>query len=115
MLLFNPASYDPAFLDENSRAAMKDLVAFFEAKGLAEMKDENQAFMKRVLEIREKLDEVDRDYHAKPEDYLTIYREIDAEWTAKEKTILDLLLDLRKEVTPEEWTPLFTEVHRRSK
>ncbi len=43
MLLFNPASYDPAFLDEGSRAAMKDLVAFFEAKGLAEMKDENHA------------------------------------------------------------------------
>ena len=26
MLLFNPSSYDPAFLDENSRAAMTDLV-----------------------------------------------------------------------------------------
>ncbi len=43
MLLLNPATYDPTFLDEESRAAMKDLIAFFEAKGLAEMKDEYHA------------------------------------------------------------------------
>ena len=43
MLLFNPASYDPTFLDDASRAAMKDLVAFFEDKGLAEMKQEYYA------------------------------------------------------------------------
>jgi alkylation response protein AidB-like acyl-CoA dehydrogenase len=43
MLLFNPASYDPTFLDEDSRSAMKDLVGFFEGKGLAEMKDEYHA------------------------------------------------------------------------
>jgi acyl-CoA dehydrogenase len=43
MLLFNPATYDPSFLDADSRAAMKDLVGFFEAKGLAEMKDEYHA------------------------------------------------------------------------
>ncbi len=43
MLLFNPATYDPAFLDEDSRAAMKALVGFFEAKGLAEMKEEYHA------------------------------------------------------------------------
>ena len=43
MLLFNPASYDPTFLDDASRSAMQDLVAFFEAKGLAEMKDEYHA------------------------------------------------------------------------
>jgi acyl-CoA dehydrogenase len=38
-LLFNPATYDPAFLDDDTRAALKDLVAFFEAKG----KDQLQA------------------------------------------------------------------------
>jgi hypothetical protein len=43
MLLFNPSSYDPTFLDGPSRDVMKDLVAFFEAKGLAEMKDEYHA------------------------------------------------------------------------
>jgi alkylation response protein AidB-like acyl-CoA dehydrogenase len=43
VLLFNPATYDPAFLDDDSRAAMRDLVGFFEAKGLAEMKDEYHA------------------------------------------------------------------------
>jgi alkylation response protein AidB-like acyl-CoA dehydrogenase len=43
MLLLNPTTYDPSFLDEDSRAAMRDLVAFFEAKGLAEMKDEYHA------------------------------------------------------------------------
>ena len=40
MLLFNPAAYDPAVLDAASRAALRDLISFFEAKGLAEMKDE---------------------------------------------------------------------------
>ena len=82
---------------------------------LEEMQDENQAFMERVLELREKLGEVDRDYHAKREDYWTIYREIGAEWTAKEKLLLNLLFDLKKEIPPEEWTPLFAEVYRRSK
>ena len=43
MLLFDPASYDPTFLDDDSRSIMKDLVAFFEAKGLAEMKAEYHA------------------------------------------------------------------------
>jgi alkylation response protein AidB-like acyl-CoA dehydrogenase len=43
MLLFNPATYDPAHLDADSRQAMKDLVGFFEAKGLAQMKDEYHA------------------------------------------------------------------------
>ena len=43
MLLFDPSSYDPTFLDETSRSAMKELVGFFEAKGLAEMKDEHHA------------------------------------------------------------------------
>ena len=43
MLLFNPSSYDPTFLDEDSRSAMKQLVGFFEAKGLAEMKDDYHA------------------------------------------------------------------------
>jgi alkylation response protein AidB-like acyl-CoA dehydrogenase len=43
VLLFNPATYDPTFLDAPSRAALQDLVAFFEAKGLAEMKAEYHA------------------------------------------------------------------------
>jgi acyl-CoA dehydrogenase len=43
MLLFNPATYDPSFLDDDSRAAMRDLVGFFEGKGLAEMKAEHHA------------------------------------------------------------------------
>jgi acyl-CoA dehydrogenase len=43
MLLLNPASYDPTFLDDASRTAMRDLIAFFEAKGLAEMKSEYHA------------------------------------------------------------------------
>ena len=43
MLLFNPARYDPTFLDEASRQSMTDLVAFFESKGLAEVKAENHA------------------------------------------------------------------------
>jgi alkylation response protein AidB-like acyl-CoA dehydrogenase len=43
MLLLNPATYDPTFLAEDDRAAMRDLVAFFEGKGLAEMKAEYHA------------------------------------------------------------------------
>jgi alkylation response protein AidB-like acyl-CoA dehydrogenase len=43
MLLFNPATYDPTFLDAESRSALKELIAFFEAKGLAEMKQEYYA------------------------------------------------------------------------
>ncbi len=43
MLLFNPAGYKPHFLDDASSAAMTDLVGFFEAKGLAEMKAEYHA------------------------------------------------------------------------
>jgi alkylation response protein AidB-like acyl-CoA dehydrogenase len=43
MLLFNPAGYDPQWMDEESRAALRELVAFFEAKGLAEMKAEYHA------------------------------------------------------------------------
>ena len=43
MLLFDPAHYDPTFLDEQSSSALLDLIAFFETKGLAEMKAENHA------------------------------------------------------------------------
>ncbi|MGB7982928.1 MAG: acyl-CoA dehydrogenase [Candidatus Nanopelagicales bacterium] len=43
MLLFNPADYKPDFLDDASSASMTDLVGFFEAKGLAEMKSEYHA------------------------------------------------------------------------
>ncbi len=32
-LLFNPATYDPTFLDDETRSALKALVGFFEAKG----------------------------------------------------------------------------------
>ncbi len=39
-LLFNPATYDPTFLDEPTRTALKDLVAFFEAKGKPTMQAE---------------------------------------------------------------------------
>jgi alkylation response protein AidB-like acyl-CoA dehydrogenase len=39
-LLFNPATYDPTFLDEETRTALKDLVAFFEAKGNDQMQAE---------------------------------------------------------------------------
>jgi acyl-CoA dehydrogenase len=40
VLLFNPATYDPTYLDADSRAALRALVDFFEGKGLAEMKAE---------------------------------------------------------------------------
>jgi alkylation response protein AidB-like acyl-CoA dehydrogenase len=43
MLLFDPGRYDPTWLDEPSRAALRDLIAFFEGKGLAEMKAEYHA------------------------------------------------------------------------
>jgi hypothetical protein len=43
MLLLNPATYDPTFLADDDRAALRDLVAFFEGKGLAEMKAEYHA------------------------------------------------------------------------
>jgi acyl-CoA dehydrogenase len=43
MLLFNPADYDPTFLDAESRTVMRELIGFFEAKGLAEMKLEYHA------------------------------------------------------------------------
>jgi hypothetical protein len=81
---------------------------------LEEIGAENESFVKRVLKIRERLVEVDRDYHATREDYRAIYREIDGEWTRKEAKFRHLLFDLREVITPEEWTPLFTEVHRRS-
>ncbi|TXH44354.1 MAG: acyl-CoA dehydrogenase [Actinobacteria bacterium] len=37
-LLFNPSDYDPTHLDEATRANLLELIAFFEGKGLAEMK-----------------------------------------------------------------------------
>ena len=42
-LLFNPATYDPAFLDDESRTALRDLVSFFEAKGKDQMQAEHNA------------------------------------------------------------------------
>ena len=61
MLLFDPSSYDPTFLDETSRSAMKELVGFFEAKGLAEMKDEYHAgtWYKDFLDFNDFLDAAD--------------------------------------------------------
>ncbi|MEZ5116285.1 MAG: acyl-CoA dehydrogenase [Candidatus Nanopelagicales bacterium] len=43
MLLFDPATYDPTHLDPESRRQLRALVDFFEAKGLAEVKDEYHA------------------------------------------------------------------------
>lgn len=42
-LLFNPATYDPAGLDPATRADLRALIGFFEAKGLSEMKAEHHA------------------------------------------------------------------------
>jgi acyl-CoA dehydrogenase len=42
-LLFNPAQYDPASLDPATREDLKALIAFFEGKGLAEMKAEHHS------------------------------------------------------------------------
>ena len=42
-LLFNPREYDPAFLDDGSRGVLSDLIAFFEGKGLGQMKAEHHA------------------------------------------------------------------------
>ena len=39
-LLFNPAQYNPTYLDEETRAALVDLVGFFEAKGNEEIQQE---------------------------------------------------------------------------
>ncbi len=39
-LLFNPATYDPSFLDDDTRTALKELVGFFEAKGNDEIQAE---------------------------------------------------------------------------
>lgn len=40
-LLFNPRNYDPAFLDDATKADLLALIDFFESKGLAEMKSEH--------------------------------------------------------------------------
>lgn len=42
-LLFNPSTYDPQFLDEQSRAQLLALIEFFEAKGKSGLKDEYHA------------------------------------------------------------------------
>ena len=42
-LLFNPTTYDPAFLDQETRDDLRALVEFFEAKGLATMKSEHHS------------------------------------------------------------------------
>ncbi len=39
-LLFNPATYDPTFLDDETRQALRDLVDLFEAKGRDQMQAE---------------------------------------------------------------------------
>lgn len=39
-LLFNPAQYDPSFLDDKTRESLKALVGFFENKGKQEMQAE---------------------------------------------------------------------------
>ncbi len=39
-LLFNPATYDPTYLDDESRRQLKALVRFFESKGKATLKSE---------------------------------------------------------------------------
>ena len=43
MLLFNPTTYDPTYLDEDSRRTLRTLVDYFEGKGLAQMKAEYHA------------------------------------------------------------------------
>ncbi|MFI0432145.1 MAG: acyl-CoA dehydrogenase [Candidatus Nanopelagicales bacterium] len=40
-LLFNPSDYDPTHLDDATRENLRQLIAFFEGKGLAEMKAEH--------------------------------------------------------------------------
>ena len=40
-LLFNPTTYDPAFLDDETRADLRALIDFFENKGLATLKAEH--------------------------------------------------------------------------
>ena len=42
-LLFNPTTYDPAFLDAETRDDLRALVAFFEGKGLATLKAEHHS------------------------------------------------------------------------
>jgi alkylation response protein AidB-like acyl-CoA dehydrogenase len=42
-LLFNPATYRPATLDEATQADLAALIEFFEGKGLAAMKDDHHA------------------------------------------------------------------------
>ncbi|MEI6621048.1 MAG: acyl-CoA dehydrogenase family protein [Actinomycetes bacterium] len=39
-LLFNPATYDPTYLDDESRRQLLALVQYFEAKGHAQLKDD---------------------------------------------------------------------------
>ncbi len=42
-LLFNPGNYDPTYLDDESRRQLHALIAFFEAKGKQQNKDEYHA------------------------------------------------------------------------
>jgi len=42
-LLFNPATYDPTYLDDRSREQLKAVVQFFESKGKATLKSEYHA------------------------------------------------------------------------
>lgn len=55
-LLFNPSSYDPELLDDESREKLKSLVRFFEAKGNAEMQSDynNAVWYRDFLDFQAK-------------------------------------------------------------
>jgi hypothetical protein len=63
-------------------------------------------FEKRILELRKEIIEVDLRYHATAEDYRAVFPKLDATWEWRTKRMIDLLYELRKHITREEWEPL---------
>ena len=49
MLLFNPATYDPAHLDDDSRRALRALVGFFEGPDAIEASRHGRAVRRQMV------------------------------------------------------------------
>ena len=75
-------------------------------KILKQMQDQIRGHGKHILELREELAAVERNYDSTAEDFRKVYRKLDASWAASEDRLVSLRTELLQYISREEWRDL---------
>ena len=77
---------------------------------LNQAKAEIEAFNARVAMLESRFKALDENYYATPDQFASIFSDLDAEWHATELRLVDLRFELRDALTEDEWNTIFEAV-----